>query len=285
MNYRHAFHAGNFADVLKHAVLARILVHLGRKEAPYRVIDTHSGIGLYDLAGDEAERTGEWRGGIARLLAADLPADARELLAPYLDAITAVRGLYGPSAYPGSPVIAQHLARADDRLVFIEKHPKDVGSLGEAIGRDKRAKVIELDGWTALNAYVPPKERRGVVLIDPPYEEKNEFPRLVQSFVKAWRKWPTGVYALWYPLKNPSDTRAFMRALEDAGIPKMLRIEIAVRTEVEGGPLAGSGLIVVNPPWMLQEEMRRLLPVLCGVLKQDRNADWIASTIGGEKAD
>ncbi len=282
MNYRHAFHAGNFADVLKHAVLARILAHLAEKDAPFRVIDTHSGIGLYDLAGDEAERTGEWRGGIGRLRATELPEKAREVLAPYFETLSAVAAHHGPSAYPGSPLIAQHMTRADDRLIFIEKHPKDVLALEEAVGRDARAKVIELDGWTALNAYVPPKERRGLVLVDPPFEEKGEFERMVAAIARAHRKWSTGVYALWYPLKNAAETRAFIDALHATEIPKMLRIELAVRREVEGGPLAGSGMIVVNPPWKLQDEMRRLLPPLTEILQQAPGAGWIAEFIRSE---
>ena len=282
MNYRHAFHAGNFADVLKHAVLARILAHLAMKDAPFRVIDTHSGIGLYDLAGDEAEKTGEWRSGIGRLRAAELPVAAREVLTPYFETLSAVAAHHGASAYPGSPLIAQHLTRADDRMIFIEKHPKDVLALEDAIGRDARTKVIRLDGWTALNAYVPPKERRGLVLVDPPFEEKGEFERMASALLRAHRKWSTGVYALWYPLKNAAETRAFMAALHAAEIPKMLRIELAVRREIDGGPLAGSGMIVVNPPWMLQDDMRRLLPTLVEVLQQGRGAGWIAEQIRSE---
>jgi 23S rRNA (adenine2030-N6)-methyltransferase len=282
MNYRHAFHAGNFADVLKHAVLARILAHLSLKDAPFRVIDTHAGIGLYDLAGEEAEKTGEWRGGIGRVRAADLQDEAREILAPYFDALSAVAAHHGASAYPGSPLIAQHLTRADDRLIFIEKHPADVVTLELAIGRDARAKVIRLDGWTALNAYVPPKERRGLVLVDPPFEERDEFDRMVAALVRAHRKWSSGLFALWYPLKNVADTRAFIKALRAAGISKILRIELSVRQEVEGGPLAGSGMVVVNPPWSLEDDMRRLLPALVAILRQDRGAGWLVEWIRSE---
>lgn len=282
MNYRHAFHAGNFADVVKHVVLARILFHLAKKDAPFRVIDTHAGIGLYDLAGDEAERTGEWRGGIGRIRDAVLPPEIRELLAPYFETLEAVRGLHGPSAYPGSPLIAQHLSRAQDRLIFIEKHPKDVIALEEAVGRDVRAKVIALDGWTALNAYVPPKERRGLVLVDPPFEEKGEFGRMAEALARAHRKWPTGVYALWYPLKNPVETRGFLRALKETGIPKMLRVELTVRRETEGGPLAGTGMIIVNPPWTLADEMDRILPHFCRILRQTSDAEWISTDLTTE---
>jgi 23S rRNA (adenine2030-N6)-methyltransferase len=157
MNYRHAYHAGNFADVLKHVVLSRILVYLQRKEAALRVIDTHAGTGLYDLSSEEAQKTGEWRDGIGRLLAAELPRDVAELLAPYLDAVRAVNGSDDFSFYPGSPMIARHLLRRQDRLTAIELHPKDALALKERFAGDHQARIIELDGWLAMGAHVPPK--------------------------------------------------------------------------------------------------------------------------------
>ena len=194
MNYRHAFHAGNFADVLKHAVLALILSHLRRKDAPFRVIDTHAGIGLYDLEGDEASRTGEWRGGIGRLDEADIPAGIAERLAPYLTVVGDIRRAHGPFIYPGSPEISRRLTRAQDRVVLIEKHPEDAALLAANMKRDQRVKVVELDGWTALKAYVPPPEKRGVVLIDPPFEEAGELARMARGVTAAWSKWRTGIY-------------------------------------------------------------------------------------------
>src|SRR5580704_6005280 len=178
MNYRHAFHAGNFADVLKHAVLARILVHLGEKAAPFRIIDTHAGAGRYDLSSTAAERTGEWRDGIGRLIAAELPDDARAFLAPYLEAVAAANRGQALRYYPGSPLIALGLMRPQDRLVACELEPHAARVLAASLRHDARARTLALDGWTALNAYVPPKERRGLVIIDPPYEDKNEFNRL-----------------------------------------------------------------------------------------------------------
>jgi 23S rRNA (adenine2030-N6)-methyltransferase len=282
MNYRHAFHAGNFADVFKHAVLASVLRYLTQKEAAFRVIDTHSGTGLYDLAGVEAERTGEWRSGIGRLLERDLQPALAGFLAPYLDVLAMVRGYAGPAAYPGSPLIAQNLCRADDRMIFVEKHPVDVGLLRQAIGRDRRAKVLELDGWTALSANIPPKERRGLVLIDPPFEVPDEFERMGKELVRAWKKWPTGLFMLWYPLKNPDQTRLFMRALAETGIPKMLRLELMARRETVGGPLAGSGMIVINPPWTLEGELRTALPGLRDLLGVDPGASWMCDWIARE---
>src|SRR5215475_6073996 len=182
MNYNHAFHAGNFADVFKHAVIARIIVHLREKSAAFRIIDTHAGMGLYDLSGSEASRSGEWRSGIARCMAGAFAADVRALLTPYLEAVAAFNTSTGLQHYPGSPLLALHLMRPQDRLVACELEPKTAATLDRRIARDARAKVVAIDGWTALKAYVPPKERRGLVVIDPPYEAADEFSSLARSF-------------------------------------------------------------------------------------------------------
>jgi 23S rRNA (adenine2030-N6)-methyltransferase len=265
MNYRHAFHAGNFADVVKHAVLARIITHLKEKPAAFRVIDTHAGAGLYDLSGPEASRTGEWRLGIARLRAAQLAPDVRALLAPYLDAVAALNPGADLKAYPGSPALARSLLRDQDRLVACELEPDAARALAGFVHGDVRAKAVEIDGYTALKAYVPPKERRGLVLIDPPYEQPDEFERLALALAAAHRKWPTGVYALWYPIKNPRETAAFARSIAASGIARVLRAELNV-ARADNERLGGSGLIVVNPPWRLEQELSVLLPALAQVL-------------------
>ncbi len=274
MNYRHAYHAGNFADVVKHAALALILEYLKRKDSAFRVIDTHSGIGIYDLAGDEAQRTGEWHAGIGRLLDADLSPGATALLAPYLEAVATVKGLVKPTAYPGSPAIAQHLTRDQDRMIFVEKHPRDAQTLKDTMAGDERIKVIELDGWTALKAYIPPPERRGVVLIDPPFEVPDEFDALARNVVKAYRKWPTGIYAVWYPLKNKTASDLFRQTMSDSGIPRMLCVEMRVREEQDRGLFSGSGLMLINPPFVLAEQMGQLLPELLSILKQAAGSGW-----------
>jgi 23S rRNA (adenine2030-N6)-methyltransferase len=282
MNYRHAFHAGNFADVLKHAVLALVLRHLAAKDAAFRVVDTHAGVGLYDLAGERAERTGEWREGIGRLGAPLAPA-AQAVLQPYLDTIEAIRALHGASCYPGSPAIAQHLARAQDRLVFVEKHPEDVEALRAALGRDRRVRVVELDGWTALNAYVPPVERRGLVLVDPPFEEQGEFARMAEAVHRAWTKWSTGIYMLWYPLKDGAAAARFGDELVGRGLRKVLRIELARRAvDPEGRVLSGTGLVLVNPPWTLADDMAVLLPELTKRLATGAGASWRCNWLAGE---
>ena len=274
MNYRHAYHAGNFSDVVKHAALALILDYLKRKDSAFRVIDTHSGIGVYDLAGEEAQRTGEWHAGIGRLLDADLSPEAATLLAPYLEAVAAVKGLVKPTAYPGSPAIAQHITRDQDRMIFVEKHPRDAQTLKDMMAGDERIKVIELDGWTALKAYIPPPERRGLVLVDPPFEVPDEFEKLAQNVVKAYRKWPTGIYAVWYPLKNKSASDQFRQTMRDSGIPRMLCVELRVREEQDRGLFSGSGLMLINPPFVLAEQMAALLPELLAILKQASGSGW-----------
>ena len=177
MNYRHAFHAGNFADVFKHAILARILVYLALKEAPFRFIDTHAGAGRYDLSSEAARRSPEWRDGVARLIKARPPAPVAALLAPYLQAIGPSDADGRPASYPGSPALAQALLRSQDRIALCEAHPEERERLVAALGRDSRLSIVGTDGYVALNAYIPPKERRGVVLIDPPYEEPDESER------------------------------------------------------------------------------------------------------------
>ena len=206
MNYRHAYHAGNFADVLKHAVLALVIEHLKLKPAPFRVIDTHAGVGVYDLGAEEAQKTGEWREGIGRIVSADLPPDAAAALAPYLGV---VRGLNAQIAregtltrYPGSPLLARRLMREGDHLVVNELHPEDNIALRKLFGHDPQTKVLELDGWTALKSLLPPKERRGVVLVDPAYEQPGELERLVQGLKEAARRFATGTILLWYPIKD-----------------------------------------------------------------------------------
>ncbi len=273
MNYRHAFHAGNFADVTKHVLLVRILVHLLRKEAPFRVVDTHAGIGRYDLAGPEAKRTGEWQGGIGRL---DAPFgdDVEALLAPYRAVLDATRERYGRTVYPGSPAIVRELIRPSDRAVFVERHPADADTLTGRFNATANAKVLRLDGWTALGALLPPKERRGLVLIDPPFEEPGETEHALARLAAAIRRWPTGIYALWYPIKRgPGMDGPLARFAASLG-REALRLEVLVADPAGRAGLAGSGLLVVNPPWTLAEEAGTLLPALAARLAQEPGAGF-----------
>jgi 23S rRNA (adenine2030-N6)-methyltransferase len=267
MNYRHAFHAGNFADVIKHIVLVRILTYLQEKEAAFRVIDTHAGAGLYDLTSEEAERGGEWLTGIARLMQARFSPEAIELVTPYLDIVRAFNPQRDLKAYPGSPLIARALLRPQDRLTVCELEPNARKRLIESLRRDAQARVVDLDGWMALPAFVPPHERRGLVLIDPPFEAKDEFERMANGFASAFAKWPTGSYLLWYPVKSrrATDTLAqqVAAATASAASPgKCLRLEFSVAPQAEGVGLTSAGLLIVNPPWTLANELKIILPEL-----------------------
>jgi 23S rRNA (adenine2030-N6)-methyltransferase len=288
MNYRHAFHAGNFADVFKHVILSRILVHLCAKPQAFRVIDTHAGAGLYDLTSEQASRTGEWQDGIGRLSRTTIAPDMRALLAPYLDVLAGLNSAGLPDGlrrYPGSPLIALAQMRPQDRLVACELEPEAAGALAGNLRGDPRSKAVAIDGWVALNAYVPPPERRGLVIIDPPFEDRNDFARLARAFAQAWRKWPTGIYALWYPIKERGGPDALAAALVAAGIAKTLRAEIASAPDDESGRLRACGLIVVNPPWRLAGELNRILPSLTAALSGGAHGAWHVDWLAGEKSE
>jgi 23S rRNA (adenine2030-N6)-methyltransferase len=277
MNYRHAFHAGGFVDVMKHITLSRLIEYLKLKPAAFRVIDTHAGIGRYSLTGEEARRSPEWMDGIGKLLKAKLPADAAALIQPYLDVVAGENRNGTLARYPGSPLVARKLFRPQDRLSALELHPADYRKLRDLFEGDIQARVTELDGWLALNAYLPPKERRGLVLVDPPFEEAGEWHRLVEGLGKGHRKWSSGIFMLWYPLKEPREVNAFIGDLKATGIARILRAELLVGPPVAGS-LYGSGLIVVNPPFTLEAELRLILPALNRALAGGRGGqriEWI----------
>jgi 23S rRNA (adenine2030-N6)-methyltransferase len=283
MNYRHAFHAGNFADVVKHIIIARILTHLREKATPFRVIDTHAGEGLYDLSGDEASRTGEWRDGIGRLARAQLPADAAGLVAPYLAAVRACNDGDALRYYPGSPLLARHLLRPQDRLIACELEPRAATALAHNLRGAPATKVMAIDGWVALNACVPPKERRGLVIVDPPFEQADEFLRLADAVAAAHRKWPTGIYLLWYPVKDRDAPDRFVRRLARGGMEKRLRVEFAAATPRPDGGLSACGMVIVNPPWKLATEIRTFCPPLIVVLGRDPNGGYVLEEMPPKK--
>jgi 23S rRNA (adenine2030-N6)-methyltransferase len=272
MNYRHAFHAGNFADVFKHAAFALIVEHLKRKPAPFAVVDTHAGLGRYDLAAPEAERTGEWREGIGRVLGstADLPG-----LASLLKAVAAVNGGKKPTAaspprwYPGSPRIARALLRARDRLWCAELHPEDARVLAREFRGDGQVQVRHMDGYEAIRAWLPPQEKRGIVLVDPPFEQRDEFRVLLKGLKDGHRRFATGIFVLWYPIKDRAPIEAFHKALAQSGIRRILVAELALRARVDPERLQGCGLIVVNPPWRFDSDLAELTAGLKGVLEND----------------
>jgi 23S rRNA (adenine2030-N6)-methyltransferase len=261
MNYRHAFHAGNHADVLKHVILSRLLAYLNRKDKPYRVIDAHAGIGLYALDGVEAGKTREWEGGIGKMTAPFAP-EVEALLAPYREVIAALNWDGAMRSYPGSPEIAARMMRGGDRLVANELHPEDNALLAAHFRRDRRVQVTELDAAVCVKANLPPPERRGLILIDPPYEQKGEAAKAVCILAEGVKRFPTGIFLLWYPLKAKGDDDICREAARDLGIAGTLTAELRVREAFREGGLAGSGVIVAGAPWKLDEELTVLLPAL-----------------------
>jgi 23S rRNA (adenine2030-N6)-methyltransferase len=283
VNYRHAFHAGNFADVFKHVLLTRILIYLARKETPFRVIDTHAGEGGYDLQSDEAIRGGEWRNGIGRLGdLTDADEAARDFVRPFLDIVGPLGAEGQPPAYPGSPSIIQALTRPQDRATFYELHPDSFAELRARFRRDERIACVHLDGYKGLSAGVPPKERRGLVLIDPPYERANELDLAWAALSAAHAKWQTGIYALWYPVKDARTIASFVRQIAQGGVRRVLRLELAVDDVTPGGKLARAGLILVNPPHVLDAEASVLLPMLARKLARSPRAAAMRERVAGE---
>jgi 23S rRNA (adenine2030-N6)-methyltransferase len=261
MNYRHAYHAGNHADVLKHIVLTRLLVHLNRKERPYRVIDAHAGTGLYALDGVEAGKTREWEGGVGKMAAPFTP-EIEALLAPWREGLAALNSEGGLRYYPGSPEIASRMMRSGDRMTANELHPEDSETLAAHFRRDRRVQVTRMDAESCVKAMLPPPERRGLVLIDPPYELKDEAARAARMLAAGLKRFATGIFMLWYPVKANDDGETCLEAAKTLGAPGTLMAELRIREVFKQGGLAGSGVIVVNAPWKLDEELALLLPAL-----------------------
>ncbi len=271
MNYRHAYHAGNFADVLKHAALVSVLLHLRKKDTPFAVIDTHGGRGLYDLHGTEAQKTAEAANGILRLLQQDAPPG---VLAPYCDL---VRG-FGEGIYPGSPVIAARLLRTKDRLVAIEKHPEEHTSLQAALAGDSRARTILGDFHRELPRLLPPPERRGLLLIDPAYEGQDEFSDATRTAVMAHRRFATGIVLFWYPAKARAKIAASAGEFLNAGVRSLLKVEFDTGgspspvAEARAPPLTAAGLLVANPPFGFADDMRAIMLFLARIIGQGPDA-------------
>lgn len=261
--YRHLFHAGNFADVFKHALLARLLVALARKDKPFCYVDTHAGVGRYDLSHEWAQKNAEYREGIARLWDRD---DVPPLLAPYLEAVHAENPDGKLRFYPGSPRIAQRLLRPDDRAVLTELNKSDCAGLEALFHDDRRVKVLLMDGWQSLKAHLPPPERRGLVLIDASFDQAGEFDRLVDALRTAYARWSTGIYAIWFPWMGPGTTQAFERRIIATGIRRVLWLDLVFDPPPERTKLAGCGMVVVNPPYGFDVEAGPLV-------------DWLARTL------
>ena len=275
MNYRHAYHAGNFADVLKHLALTLVIEHLKLKPAPFRIVDTHAGVGIYDLGSVEAEKTGEWRDGIGRVLdCSHIPVAVTDVIGPYLAAVRALNRRGAVTRYPGSPELARRLMRDTDRLVANELHAADCASLRRAMAGDARVKVMELDAWVAIKSLLPPRERRGLVLIDPPFEETGELERMLDGLTAATRRFATGTFMLWYPIKDPRPVARFHARARQSGFAKLLVAEQTIRDARDATRLNGSGLLVVNPPFTLADRLATVQEWLTPLLAQDAGASW-----------
>lgn len=275
LSYRHGFHAGNAADVLKHAVFVFVLDHLQRKSGPLLILDTHAGAGLYELASAEATKTGEFRDGIGRLAvgAGEVP----ELLTGYL-ALVKARNPQGPLAvYPGSPALALAMKRPQDRLAFYELHPADHQRLTDLADRTRGVTVERTDGLKGLIAQVPPEGRRGLVLIDPSYEIKTDYDKVVAALAKAWRRFATGVYVLWYPVIERPRIDALLAAVLAAGVRKVYRLELGMAPDAPGYGMTASGMLIVNAPFTLPGATESALPWLAERLgaRGPAVAEWL----------
>ena len=283
MNYRHGYHAGNFADVLKHVALVELLRLLTAKDKKLFVLDSHAGAGGYDLAGDEARRTSEADTGVLRLALADrtgMPA----AVGRYLAAVAAYDQKFGQKFgtgrgplrhYPGSPRLIRAGLRAGDRFVACELHPSTALALKREFAGDRAVEVRQADGYQALKALLPPRERRGLVLIDPPFEAADEFERLARAVQQALRRFATGCYAVWYPIKDAA-AGGFVSTLAPT---KLLTLELQLGEPAEPGKLAACGLAVINPPWTFEETMREVLPWIA-----QRLGRGVSATVGGGRA-
>jgi 23S rRNA (adenine2030-N6)-methyltransferase len=283
MNYRHAYHAGNFADVLKHSVLFALIQALQAKETPFAFIDTHAGSGCYALDSEEAGKTGEYRDGIARLLFPDLQPGSQAsqrplppLLRHWLDAILALPGNeHGLKLYPGSPLQASRTMRDVDSAHLCELHPDEAALLRQLFHHDARVHVHNRNGYEALKAMLPPKEKRGLVLIDPPYEAQDAEYRLIEAALKtALQRWPTGAYAIWYPIKQRSQVQPFLRWLQHCGAKRVLRAELLVHPDDSPLRLNGSGMAIINAPWNFDQVLREPMQAMARLLSQERTAEW-----------
>ena len=275
MNYRHAYHAGNHTELLKHSALILILRHLAEKSKPFFVLDTHAGIGEYDLASEKARKTREADDGILRF--------ARQAQKPsvLLDFVTTFNEGGEIRRYPGSPAIIRAHLRAQDRLVACELHHDDIETLRRNFLHDGRVGIHHRDGYEAMNALLPPAERRGLVLIDPPYEKTDEEDALLQTLLKAHRKWPTGIYMAWYPVKTARAFEDLKQGLTDAAIPNVLAVELTL-APADNLRLVGGGLVIINPPWKLDDALRELVDDLRLGLRAHRgggSVEWITPRV------
>lgn len=276
LSYRHQFHAGNFADVMKHAALTLLVQSLQQKEKGFCYIDSHAGAGRYDLHTSEAQKTREYEKGIAQIY--DLK-NAPTSVSTYLDTVRQINNFTKLRYYPGSPRIVRPLLRPQDRMVLMELHPTDIKILGAEFANDKQVIVYHQDGYQGMRAFLPPSERRGLVLIDPAFELKNEWKSLVEGLQVGWQRWPTGIFALWYPILDRATVRRFYRQLSETSITKILVAELCLYPDDTAKNLNGSGMVIINPPYQFEKQLRGALKWLWEGMAVDKKGgirvDWL----------
>ncbi|MPW29198.1 23S rRNA (adenine(2030)-N(6))-methyltransferase RlmJ [Agarivorans sp. B2Z047] len=276
LSYRHSYHAGNFADVLKHLVQQRIISYLTQKDKPLCYIDTHAGTGAYSLNSPEAKKKSEYENGIGKLWdAEDLP----ELVKNYLKLVNQIHPEKTRQHYPGSPWIAKMMLRREDRLFLHELHPSEQAPLNSLFQRDRRAKIRQENGHQSLIGLMPPKERRGLVLIDPSYEVKDEYQTVVKTLKEAHKRFASGTYALWYPVVDRHRIDKLEKQLINSGISNIQLFELGIRHDSEEFGMTASGMIVINPPWTLMKEMQEVLPYLAETLGEEGEGNWRAEVL------
>jgi 23S rRNA (adenine2030-N6)-methyltransferase len=282
MNYRHAFHAGNFADVHKHVVLLALLERLTRKPKPLLFLDTHAGRGRYDLQSADARRGNESQSGVARLSGA--ASSTSEDVSRYLRCVgvNAAGPQHPLASYPGSPLLAIAALRDTDRMVLVEQQPEEARVLRNETRHRRHVSVVNDDGYAALQTYLPPKENRGLVLIDPPYESADEFDALTRALTIATGRWSNGVYAVWYPIKASREATRFLASMQQSGIRKILTLEIIVRPPDSPTGLNGSGMLIINPPWQFDIELAPVLHELHKALSHDGAGSTRVQWLAGE---
>lgn len=275
--YRHIFHAGNFADVTKHVILVALLESLRRKETPFAVLDTHGGIGRYQLESPEAQKNREFEGGIGKLWARN---DTPGVVADYLALVRQFNNNGPLHLYPGSPRIVRSYLRTQDRLVATELNPHDHASLKEEFAGDSQVSIHLQDAYQGLKAFLPPREKRGLVLIDPAFELRDEYERLVKAIASAWKRWPTGIYAIWYPIQSQSLVTRLHDAIRKSGIRKVLCAELTIRAADQRSGLNGSGMLIINPPWQMESALEASFAYLQRVLEEkdkgSHRIEWLA---------
>ena len=279
MNYRHIYHAGCFADVVKHIVLVLLLQKLQEKEKPFRMIDTHGGIGLYDLRQDQAQKTKEYEEGIQQIWNKE-PIDV--LIQPYMDLIKKLNPNSDLTYYPGSPWLTRQFLRQNDVLQVCELHPQDYQVLQDLFKGDQQVQVFHRDGYTSLKAFLPPVERRGLVFIDPPFEDKNEFSQVIKGLKEAYRRFPTGIYCIWFPIKELHSIRQFYQDLQALNIPKILAMEYIINSRFPTDCLNGCGMIIVNPPWQIDLILEKIFPLLLKALEHEKMGKIRFTWLSGE---